>query len=468
MLKKYLLLSCLVFLSLYSFSQDNYDIKFIVKGLPDSTMYLGSYYGDKMKLEDTAFYDARTGEVRFHSDKELMPGVYFLINSEKKRLFEFVLDKDWHFTYKTDTSDYINKSRVENSLQNKIFLDYQVKTNELYAEMNAIQEKLSTENDNTRKSQLQEEIKAINSQNIEYKKEFIKNHPDHILSLILNTIAEPEIPDSLKGEDNDSRMKAYRYYKKHYWDKIDLSDERLLRTPVFHTKFENYFEKIIPKHPDSIIVEVDKILAASKDNEELFKYMLFEFTAKYEQSKIMGYDEIFVHMVDFYFSDTTYSWISLSIQQNMIERVEKIRPLLIGKTAPELILADTLNGFRSLYELENDYKIVIFWTTTCSECKKEIKGLKEIYQEGKYDIEIYAVNTDTSFSVWKDYLRKHDLKWVNVNGTRSISRDYHILYDVFKTPTAYILDKNFKIIAKHLSVEQIGAFLQRRKASKDQ
>lgn len=426
-------------------------------------MYLGSYYGDKMKLEDTSSYNRSSGEIIFSNDKTLSPGIYFLVNSEKKRLFEFVIDKDRFFTYSTDTSDYIRKSVVEGSPDNDIFLDYQIQTSALYAEMNDLQKKMKSAKNDEEKASIQQEIKNINERNINYKKEFIEDHPDHILSLILNTIAEPEIPDSLKGDDPALRKKAYQYYKDHYWNGVDLNDERLLRTPVFHTKFENYFGKIIPKQPDSIIFEIDRVLSSCNGNEELYKYLLFEFTAKYEQSKVMGYDEIFVHMVDFYFSDTTYSWISLSIQQNMIERVEKIRPLLIGKTAPELILIDTLKSFRSLFEFENEYKIVIFWTTTCSECKKEIKDLKELYQEKNYDIEIFAVNTDTNFSAWKDYVNKHDLKWVNVNGTKSISRDYHILYDVFKIPTAYILDKNFNIIAKHLSAEQIGAFLERRK-----
>jgi hypothetical protein len=34
------------------------------------------------------------------------------------------------------------------------------------------------------------------------------------------------------------------------------------------------------------------------------------------------------------------------------------------------------------------------------------------------------------------------------------------LYDVFKTPTFYLLDKDKKIIAKNLTVDQFHDFLQ--------
>ena len=34
------------------------------------------------------------------------------------------------------------------------------------------------------------------------------------------------------------------------------------------------------------------------------------------------------------------------------------------------------------------------------------------------------------------------------------------LYDVFKTPTFYLLDKDKKIVAKNLSIEQFNDFIQ--------
>jgi len=34
------------------------------------------------------------------------------------------------------------------------------------------------------------------------------------------------------------------------------------------------------------------------------------------------------------------------------------------------------------------------------------------------------------------------------------------LYDVYKTPTFYLLDKNKKIVAKNLSIEQFNDFLE--------
>ncbi len=208
-------------------------------------------------------------------------------------------------------------------------------------------------------------------------------------------------------------------------------------------------------------MEIDKIMEATNSNPELFKYLLFHFTASYEQSNIMGYDKIFVHMVNTFFRDKEYDWLTKSMYDNMIDRVDKIIPLLIGKTAPELILIDSTERFRSLYEINKDLTIIIFWTTTCSECNKEIKHLQELYADTLYNLEVFAVNTDTNLRNWKNYIKKNNLSWINVNGTHSISKDYHILYDIYKTPSIYILDDKFKILAKQLMSDQIDGFLQR-------
>ena len=38
--------------------------------------------------------------------------------------------------------------------------------------------------------------------------------------------------------------------------------------------------------------------------------------------------------------------------------------------------------------------------------------------------------------------------------------NYHQVYDIYSTPTTFLLDKNKKIIAKRLGVEQIEGFLE--------
>jgi len=81
---------------------------------------------------------------------------------------------------------------------------------------------------------------------------------------------------------------------------------------------------------------------------------------------------------------------------------------------------------------------------------------------------VFAVNTDTSLEKWKKYIVDNDLKWINVNGTRSISPDYHQLYDIRTTPTLFLLDEKKRIIAKRLKTEQLIPFLENYHKNKQQ
>jgi len=442
--------------------QDNFNILINVKGLPDTIAFLGSYYGENMTVDDTAII-TKPGKIVFQGNQKLDGGVYFLVNQDKIKLFEFVVDKTQSFELTTDTADYINHMKVKGSEENDIFFDYQQTSSKLFAEIQEYRQMKAGISSQDSMDWVDDQVSSVNQKNVDYKVSFLADHPDHILTLVFNASREPDLPDSLKGNSREIRKMAYNYYKSHYWDNTDLSDPRILKTPVFHGKVDKYFNQVVQKNPDSIITEIDKMMLQCKGNDPLYEYLAWYFTANFESASIMGYDKIFVHMVDTYFKDQQHEWVSASMYENLIERADKIRPLLIGNFAPELILIDTNNNFLSLFGIQNEYVLIFFWTTTCSECKKELEQLEELYHSDMLDLEIFAVNTDTNLTIWKDYVKKHSLDWVNVNGTRSMSKDYHILYDIYKTPAIFILDKGKRIIAKHLSAEQIIGFVEKHK-----
>ena len=138
-----------------------------------------------------------------------------------------------------------------------------------------------------------------------------------------------------------------------------------------------------------------------------------------------------------------------------------MRTILIGETAPEMILLDTANGFTSLHHTEAEYLIVLFYEYGCGHCKKEIKEMKNWTDSVDYDLKVFAVCTDTSLVKWKKFIKDYKItEWINVNGTRSVTPDYHNLYDVNMTPTIFLLDEKKKIIAKKLKTEQLRPFLE--------
>lgn len=171
-------------------------------------------------------------------------------------------------------------------------------------------------------------------------------------------------------------------------------------------------------------------------------------------------------MVDQYFTEQAYDWLHPTVQKNMINRVDQLRNLLIGSYAPALVMADTGNQFISLHQVPAEYIILLFWSSNCGECRHEIETINDFYKNTDIALKVFAVNSDTTFSNWKNYISKHQLDWIHVNGNISFTGDYHDIYDIYSTPVIYILDEQKAIIAKRLPAEKIPVFINRHKKGK--
>ena len=465
-MKKAILNLWILLLATHVFSQtEGYQIIVSLEGYTDSIAYIGHYYGDKLALSDTA--DARKGHIIFEGDRPLRQGVYFFVSQQRKKSFEFLVGDKQEFTLQTRLGASPSEMVIIGSDENTLFYDYLSQNIDTYNKAKALQETLSKLPEGSDSVALiQAEIDSINENSINYKLKLMKEHPDALTTLLFTVMREPEVPELFLEDGRQDSTAAYLYYRNHYWDGVDFSDDRILRTPVFHRKLERYMDQVIQKHPDSIIVVINHMIHQTGENSEMKEYLLWYFTQKYETSKVMGYDRIFVYLVDEYFTDQTYEWLNPTVQQNLINRVNTLRNVLIGEFAPALIMADTNNEFVSLHQMKAEYTIVIFWTSTCGECKKEVNSLKEFYSETDLDLGIYAVNTDTVVSEWKKYIIQKKVDWVHVNGNFSLTGDYHDLYDIYSTPVLYVLDENKKIIAKRLPAENIPDFLRRHANSK--
>ncbi|HRY99221.1 MAG TPA: DUF5106 domain-containing protein [Bacteroidales bacterium] len=440
-----------------------YRIQITIPDFTDTTVYLANYYGDKTYMTDTAFADVK-GKAVFEGLEPLPGGIYILAIG-KNRVIEFIVNKEQRFELSTSGPDFVENMKISGSPENQLFFDYMRFNSSKYKEVQPIQKELKElKEDDPRAQELRNSLQAINDEVEKYKADLVDQHPQSFIASFFKAMREPEVPDApiLPDGRKDSTF-AYRYYKSHYWDGTDLADDRLLRTPVFHGKLDRYFEKVLMQQVDTLIAEADRIIALSRPNKEMFKYLVWYLTIKYETSKVMGFDEIFVHMVDRYYSTGEAYWVNETVKTNITERANILRPILLGRTAPNMIMLDTNRVPVALHNIQAKYTIILFWDTECGHCKKETPKLKKFYEEekDKYGFEVFAVCTDTSYAKMKKYVREGGWKWVNVNGPRTLTGDYHDTYDVYSTPVIYLLDEKKKIIAKRLLTDQLADFIRR-------
>lgn len=418
---------------------------------PDKKFYLASYYGDKYQIVDTLkLVDGKYSILR---EKQFPHGIYAISGENNNKYFDLLMSNNQHFQIRTNYFSIIDSLKFTACNENQKFANYLRFSSKMQKENDLLKKLITTSSGKAKLDYIKQQNQILKDIK-DFRHQYIIANPNTLLAALFKMMRDINIPKQLK----QLSQKRYYYYISHYWDHIDFTDERLLRTPLLSSKVNSFFDHVLVQHPDTLIFHIDKLLS-SGIHPEILTPLFLKLILKYEYPKIMGLDKIFVHLAEKYInSDLTE--MSGSVKNALLERANKIKPLLIGKKAPDMITIDTLNQFQTIYSIKNKFTLLIFWDHDCQLCQKEIKFLKNIYEMNTFDLEVFAIETTTSIDKWKSYIRKHKLNWINVNGTQSQSIDFHELYDIYSTPTIYILNKDKRIIAKRISTKNILHFLQ--------
>jgi peroxiredoxin len=455
--------SLILFTLVHSSAKDGgYEIKVRINGLRDTICYLGNHFGDKQYLKDTVPIN-HEGWAVFKGKDTLVGGIYLVV-MPNKTYFEILVSEPQKFTIETDTADFMMHMKVTGSPDNQLFLDHQLYIAQMQKESVALKARMDANKDNADSSKaIRDEVMAQDKAVKNYRISIMKDHPNSFMAKIIATMSEPEIPEpprDAQGNITDSSFQ-YRYFKSHFWDKVDFSDERLLRTPILQSKIKQYTTQLTPPMPDSIIASCDTIIEKSKANREVFKYCVATLTNFYENSNIMGYDAVFVHLAErYYLTDAAY-WADSTLKAKISERVRKIRPNLLNTPAYDLNVPDTAFKMHRLYDIKAKYTVLAFWDPTCSHCKTEIPKLAEYYDSLRaknFSIEVFSMGIESDIELWKKFIRDHNLKWVNVSDLYNNTR-FRDFYDIYSTPVIYLLDDKKRIIAKRLDTEKLRGFI---------
>ncbi len=483
----------LVCLSLSVFSQKEYDIKFNIKNCPDTTVYLVRYFFDKQYITDTC-RKVKNGVVRFKGKKELDKGVYTLVNQDKATYFDFLIDDAFNFTVNFDAKDIVNTLKSIGSKENENMFSYLKFMTNKNAEFNKYREETKGKSKQDSIKYITDKLKLMTEEVKKHEEDFMKKVKGTFVYDFVNLKLEKEAPTvPLASNGRPDSLYQYYYYKNHFWDEVNFTDDRILTVPFFDDRVKRYFDGVIYQYsPDTLINEIDKMLKACKPDGMVYNILLGHFTYKYEQDKRMGFDKIFVHLGKNYIvngkaNDVYTPETILKIK----ERVEIMENLLLESKATELYMIDTTDGkqvmklgfdtvktsaaatdlyykhqdkllpmFKTLYSIKAKYTVLVFWDVDCGHCQTEIPKLDSALKElkGKIDFKVFAVYTKEDYDKWRKWLINKKVDFINVFDPVHIN-NIKVKYDINSTPVIYILDKDKKIKGKKLGAESVPGLL---------
>jgi thiol-disulfide isomerase/thioredoxin len=335
-----------------------------------------------------------------------------------------------------------------------------------------------------------EKGKILNETVVAFENTFLEQHKGTFVADVVGLKMEKEAKDIPKASNGrPDSLYIYNYYKNHYWDGVNWEDDGIMRTPFFADRLKKYFNNVIIQHPDTVCNEIDRVMAKTKAGTMMQKLLIAHFTSTSESSKLMGFDKVFVHVIDKYIrTGMAKDVYPADVIPKIIERGDILKPLLLGSQAPDLLMIDTIGhkaiakmGFDTvktsagatklyydnaqglaqtfvpLYGVKTDYLVLVFWDVDCGHCKTEIPKLLEEYHAIKkegIDLKVFSVYTQHDYEKWRKYIIDNKLDWINVYDGVHVN-NIKEKYDIYSTPVIYVLNKDKRIKAKRIGTEQL-------------
>ena len=229
-----------------------------------------------------------------------------------------------------------------------------------------------------------------------------------------------------------------------YEDKIAVIDS-LQEVPVtfasdvvgiiYDDKFKEDPEKNVNYLRDVFLRSEDEM------NRNYLNFTLLSYLERSDLSKNNEFTEMIIEesrriMV----SDKVDSWIKESAPK-LIKKLE-IDNL---EYAPDFKFTDVNGNEHSLSDFKGKWVLLDFWGVWCGPCRGETPYLVNTYEKFKNQgFEIISISTDRSVETVTDYMKEHNMNWINTIELEGYSDGVVELYGVNSFPTLFLISPDGK------------------------
>ncbi len=462
--------SCLFVFYIPSFSAEpvdgGYRIEVELQHFEGDTLLLGYYFGKSQFLKDTAAINR--GKFVFEGKDDLKPGVYLLVIPPDNKFIHVIVTKDQsRFSMYVDLKNIVNSAQFKGSPESEIYYDYLRELDKRRPQADTLKKRMV--DDSLQKSIYLKQIEKLDAEVRKVQDDIIARHPSSMTAMLILANRDITLPEFNELSEEDRKHKQIEYYRQHYFDNLDLADPCTMRSGMIHPKIDYYLQKLTYPYPDSQIVAIDYLLHQMGDTSEAFQFYLAHFLNEAARSKKMGMDAVYVHLIDNYYAKGRATWTQKEQLDKLMSQAETVRPLLIGKTAPELTFFKESGEPVSIHSIQSDYTVLFFWDPECGHCKKSMPAIVEFYNEYKNKgVQILAICTKSGqdiSSCWSTIRERGMDIWVNA-ADQYIRNRYKTIYDVKTTPQIFILDKDKMILIKKIAGEDLKTVMDEIMKSK--
>ncbi|WP_298223180.1 thioredoxin family protein [Flavobacterium sp.] len=297
----------------------------------------------------------------------------------------------------------------------------------------------------------------------EPQKSFFKNEldqlnlvmPDYLKKISDQTYASYYLKVKMLIADLQLSLKRYPERTaalQKEWNALDFSDVRLMHSGLYDELLQTNVTVIMnrEKKYEQLNHSTDLILKSLQSKPEVKQSVAEYLFNLFEKKSLFDASE---HLALGMLNDGT-----CQLDDKHKALFEQYRKMANGNLAPNI---ECSNGQKSkLYDLKNQYKLVVFGASWCPKCVDEMPKLKTFYDSWKKDhgLEIVFISLDTQKIDYENFVK--DFPWISSCDFKGWESKPVVDYCIFGSPTMYLLDANNVIKLKPISAAQINAWFE--------
>jgi len=452
----FILICCYLFMNAASLAQTT-NIGFHFHGLENKRIILGYYEGNKQYLKDSIQLDGK-GESSWNPGIRSKEGMYFVI-LPGSRYFDLLIAGSQPIEIFADTSELVGKMKITPESESSNYLNYQKAARLLQVQYDKYERKLKYELSDSIRS-IRQQMREITLQLEKLKDSLATKYKGSLTSKILQLIRNPS--PSLGANSTNGFRQQYLKAISTYTDVIDLSDERLLRTPFVWARLDSYFNHLLVQRNDSLMKAITSLMNKAKPYpayQEFFSKWLLD---NYSQKKFPGSEKTFVFIAREYFLQPNQGKQDSVFLARLKEKTERTQQIVPGAVATNLELPDTSGKIHSLEETQKKDVLLLFYDSECGPCKYMKSQITALLNKlDSRNICVYAINLGNKRNEWLRYIKGTGPEWVNLTG---YSRK-ELLSDTYMfefLPALFLIGEDKKIVAGNVNFTEAETILRNK------
>ena len=417
-------------------------------------VYLLSMYGERLNRIDSTMTDS-TGSFSFVLLSFRLPGMY-RITWGKDGTLDLIWNRE-NIRFTTDAESPVDSLTILQSDENRMYHWYSQLDRKTQAKLELLVPVVDyyPEKDQFWSNAVTE-METIQRNQSHILDSLDQRYPGSYTVRIFKLYKTPFVSPTLSPQDRIA------YLKLHYFDKVDFTDTALLRSNAFPNKAISYLalywnSRLTQKQLEAEFIKaVTLMLSAASVNAGVFKFLL--------DYLVSGFDKYHFEEVITYIADNFQDPFACEDQAKktaLQKKLDTFKKIAIGQPAPDFEIPDSKGKIVKLSAISSEYTLLIFWSSECPHCTEMMPKVKTLYDAQKPKrFEILSVSLDTSRTEWQNFLKDEKLNWINSSELKGFNSTSTDLYNIYATPTMFLLDREKKIIAKPISYRELEGVLR--------